>query len=236
MHFNYCSPQAFRIRLHQFSRNHTDVLDVRIANPLNCDEFVKDQIKDTGSWIGFEEFNQYCAILDLDGNGWSDRFGQLVHFNTPILKLASNHTGFFEHLFAPDVAIGQFHDLSDLERKAREMVDDCQAGGVSTRRLARTMQATSRVLMDQVGIAQAFAYTLHVYKNLSDWTLDASLQGFKAVNVSCCTHAKVPDGLAADISARVAGRATTLPAAGRRFLTTHQHDQHGYISSWDTEG
>jgi hypothetical protein len=32
-------------------------------------------------------------ILDVDGNGWSDRFRLISHFNTPILKQASNLTG-----------------------------------------------------------------------------------------------------------------------------------------------
>ena len=40
-----------------------------------------------------EEFNKYQMILDVDGNGWSDRYRLISHFNTPILKQASNLTG-----------------------------------------------------------------------------------------------------------------------------------------------
>ncbi|GLC37035.1 hypothetical protein PLESTB_001398700 [Pleodorina starrii] len=217
--------KVFRILLHQFARNHTDTLDVRIAKLLNCDAFVKEQIKDAGAWIRLEKFNQHCAILDVDGNGWSDRFGQLVHFNTPILKLASNHTGFFEHLMAPNVAIDQFSkDLSDLPEKARQLIADCQTGGADSRarRLAHTMQGITQMLMDHVGIAEAFAYTLHTYKNLSAWTFDSSLTGFKQVNRTCCSEARVPKAFADAVTAKVAGGATASPAVGRRSLAVQR--------------
>jgi hypothetical protein len=35
-----------------------------------------------------EDFNKYGIILDVDGNGWSNRFAMLAHYNTPILKQA----------------------------------------------------------------------------------------------------------------------------------------------------
>lgn len=28
----------------------------------------------------------YSVVLDIDGNGWSDRYVRMAHFNTPILK------------------------------------------------------------------------------------------------------------------------------------------------------
>ncbi|GIL58078.1 hypothetical protein Vafri_13272 [Volvox africanus] len=200
--------QAIRIRLHQFARKYRNILDIRIVQFFKCDDFVKEQLNDTGSWIAFERFNKFCAILDIDGNSWSDRFGQLVHFNTPILKMESNYTGYFEHLFAPDTGIIQFaKDFSDLPEKARQLVADCQqdrrrggtAGGRG-RRIAKNMQVASQTLMDQVGIAEAFAYTLQVYKNLSSWEVDPSLKGFKEVNLTCCSFTQVPKLLAAAVS------------------------------------
>ncbi|GFR51137.1 hypothetical protein Agub_g13492 [Astrephomene gubernaculifera] len=187
--------QALRVQLHLLARNHSDVLDVKIADPLNCDDFVRSQLTDTGSRLSFEDFNTYCLIVDVDGNGWSNRFGQLVHFNTPILKMASNHTAFFEHLYAPGVAIEQFsRNLSDLPIKARRMIADCMAGGEESRgqQLANSMQATSRVLMDHVGIAEAFAYALLNYRRLSAWAVDPSLREFNPVSSSCCSYTKLP--------------------------------------------
>jgi hypothetical protein len=47
----------------------------------------------SGSRLALEEFNHYALILDVDGNGWSDRYRLLAHMNTPVLKQASNLTG-----------------------------------------------------------------------------------------------------------------------------------------------
>eukprot|EP00983_Pelagomonas_calceolata_P006609 217348-Pelagomonas_calceolata.AAC.1 len=33
--------------------------------------------------------SEHAAIIDLDGNGWSDRFHTLTHYNTPVLKQQS---------------------------------------------------------------------------------------------------------------------------------------------------
>lgn len=36
--------------------------------------------------VNMEDFNKAAVILDLDGNGWSDRWARLLHFNTFVLK------------------------------------------------------------------------------------------------------------------------------------------------------
>jgi hypothetical protein len=33
-----------------------------------------------------EAFNEAAVILDIDGNAWSDRFGHISQYNSPILK------------------------------------------------------------------------------------------------------------------------------------------------------
>ncbi|KAG2422764.1 hypothetical protein HXX76_015784 [Chlamydomonas incerta] len=164
---------------------------------------------------------QYCAILDVDGNGWSNRFvSTLVHYPTPVLKQASNATGAFEELYAPGAAIELFApDLSDLLQRAAELVEDCRAaagngsarrspgGGAGAgagagrgQRLAATMQATSRHLLDHVGIAEGWAYLLSVYAKLSYWRLNTSTEGFVKVDRRrCCVHAQLPPSLQADI-------------------------------------
>ncbi|GIM02652.1 hypothetical protein Vretimale_7443 [Volvox reticuliferus] len=176
--------KALRIQLHMFARNYTDILDVRIARHVHCDDFVKAQINDTGSWIDSEHFNEYCAVLDVDRNGWTGRFEEFVHSNTPILKMESNMTAYFQHLFAPDVGVVKFKsDFSDLPEKARQLIAGCKEAarggeaGELIHRITKNMQATSLALLDQVGLIEAFAYTLFVYENLSSWEVDPSLQG-----------------------------------------------------------
>lgn len=81
-----------------------------------------------GPELPLEAFNRYALLLDIDGNAWSDRYRLLVHFNTPVLKQASNLTAFFEHVMAPGVAMEQYAvDLSDLPTRARELLGEMQS-------------------------------------------------------------------------------------------------------------
>lgn len=80
-----------------------------------------------GPELPLEDFNRYALLLDVDGNAWSDRYRLLTHFNTPVLKQASNLTAFFEHLMAPGVVVEQYApDLSDLPVRARQLLDELQ--------------------------------------------------------------------------------------------------------------
>lgn len=76
-------------------------------------------------------------MLDVDGNAWSDRYRLLAHFNTPVLKQASNLTAFFEHVMAPGAGSGAGSgaaaavehcaaDLSDLPVRVRELLGQNQ--------------------------------------------------------------------------------------------------------------
>lgn len=78
----------------------------------------------SGPELPLEEFNRYALLLDIDGNGWSDRYRLFAHFNTPVLKQASNLTAFFEHLAAPGGAMVEHyaHDLSDLPQRAAALL------------------------------------------------------------------------------------------------------------------
>jgi hypothetical protein len=71
-------------------------------------------------------------VLDIDGNGWSDRYRLLAHANTPVLKQASNLTGFFEHLAAPGPVVHHYaHDLSDLPVRVRGLLQQQPPGELS---------------------------------------------------------------------------------------------------------
>lgn len=74
-----------------------------------------------------EDFNRYAVVLDVDGNGWSDRYRLLSHCNTPVLKQASNLTSFFEHVMAPGAVVEQYApDLSDLPVRAQQVLSEWQ--------------------------------------------------------------------------------------------------------------
>lgn len=80
-----------------------------------------------GPELPLEDFNRYALLLDIDGNAWSDRYRLLAHFNTPVLKQASNLTAFFEHVMAPGTVMEQYAaDLSDLLVRARQLLGEVQ--------------------------------------------------------------------------------------------------------------
>jgi hypothetical protein len=80
-------------------------------------------LRPSGPALPLEAFNRYALVLDIDGNGWSDRYRLLAHANTPVLKQASNLTAFFEHLAAPGLMVQHYaHDLSDLPVRVRGLL------------------------------------------------------------------------------------------------------------------
>jgi hypothetical protein len=97
------------------------------AAPLPHTVVTCDLSTATGPELPLEDFNRYALLLDVDGNAWSDRYRLLAHFNTPVLKQASNLTAFFEHVMAPGAAVEQYApDLSDLPARARQLLEELQ--------------------------------------------------------------------------------------------------------------
>ncbi|GLC60619.1 hypothetical protein PLESTB_001648700 [Pleodorina starrii] len=211
--------QIPRFKLHLLTQNHSDILDAKITrftSQIPDDVRAKIQLTDR---MAPEDYNQYSVIIDVDGNGWSDRFGNsLIHYTTPVLKMASNRTAFFEHLYAPDTAFVQFnYTLDDLPRKARQMVDDIQKLATQSRyfKMVRNMQATSQMLMDHLGLAEALAETLLRYRSLAAWEVagdddplisdpwDTDSSGFEEVPMTCCTLARVPAEFATAVTSRL---------------------------------
>jgi hypothetical protein len=39
-------------------------------------------------WIDFKDFQKYRAVVDIDGNSWSDRFGNLLCLNSAVVKVS----------------------------------------------------------------------------------------------------------------------------------------------------
>jgi hypothetical protein len=184
-------------------------LDTRINKLVQrCTDFLGSVLKDLGNLVPTEDFNKYCVVVDLDGNGWSDRFGSLLnHYATPILRMKSNHTAFFEGLYEAGETFEQFQDLDELLEKARSGIRDCQEGGAASKgqAMAQRMQAATAAHMDHVSIAAAFAYGLVAYRNISSWAVDYSLENFREVGTACCSYTNMPRAFAAAVSSRRSG-------------------------------
>jgi Glycosyl transferase family 90 len=61
------------------------------------------------------EFMKYRAIIDMDGNSWSSRFGSILCFNSVVVKVEPNYTEYFFAELIPWMHyIPVKNDLSDL--------------------------------------------------------------------------------------------------------------------------
>mmetsp|Transcript_46632 Transcript_46632/g.68922 ORF Transcript_46632/g.68922 Transcript_46632/m.68922 type:complete len:444 (+) Transcript_46632:321-1652(+) len=88
-------------------------------------QFVDHEEKNMAETIPKEDFMKYRAIIDIDGNGWSSRFCDLLCFNSVVIKVESTYQAYFEKDLKPMVHyIPVKADLSDLEAAISFAVSD----------------------------------------------------------------------------------------------------------------
>ena len=77
------------------------------------------------------DFQRYRAILDIDGNSWSSRFGLLMCYNSVILKVEPKYVDYFFDSLQPWVHyVPVQYDLSDLITQAAWVLDPRHAAAV----------------------------------------------------------------------------------------------------------
>eukprot|EP00878_Enallax_costatus_P026966 GHUV01028982.1.p1 GENE.GHUV01028982.1~~GHUV01028982.1.p1 ORF type:complete len:289 (+),score=69.74 GHUV01028982.1:348-1214(+) len=198
--------QVMRTRLHMFGLWYSDIMDAHYtafsqqAFDTNCIE----ELIPPGPQLPLEDFNKYALVLDIDGNGWSDRYRLLSHFNTPVLKQASNLTAFFEHLVAPGTVVDHYaHDLSDLPVRVKTLLKELQSSPTRLIRMAEQQQGLAGYLLNQLAVMHAAAYTLGKVAELSSWR-PVMEDTYELVPFrKCCTHAKhLPPEFTREVRAR----------------------------------
>jgi Glycosyl transferase family 90 len=94
--------------LHAVQQSHrSDLWDVAITQvPPRARHQWQDAIaEDIGlpggrdDLLKFLDFQRYRAILDIDGNSWSGRFGSLLCFNSVVLKVEPTYVDYFYHKY-----------------------------------------------------------------------------------------------------------------------------------------
>ena len=71
-----------------------------------------------------QDFQKYAGILDVDGNAWSSRFGQLLCYNSVVLKVEPVFVEYFyKDLIAWEHYVPVKADLSDLVEIASFVLD-----------------------------------------------------------------------------------------------------------------
>jgi len=100
-----------------------------------------------------EEFQRYRAVLDVDGNSWSARFGALLCYESVVLKVEPRYVDYFHlrDLVEWRHYVPVRYDLSDLEEKARWAADPANDGAV--RRIVDAANAWCRARMVYDSIA-----------------------------------------------------------------------------------
>lgn len=197
--------QVARMVIHKrFARD--PVVDAKVTKIIGGDDCVKQYLEPLGSEVALEDYNTAAIIMDVDGNGWSDRMSRLVHFsNSPVLKQASNNTAFYEHLLAPGHNIEHYHnDLSNLKDRAHELIAEWKASPARLVRQAEQRQAMALVMLNQIAVAEAMAFSMLEYSKRITWntTRDPTYEHVPFSQVCIYDRNKLPKAFCEKISAR----------------------------------
>lgn len=139
-----------------------------------------------------KDFQMYRAILDVDGNAWSKRFGQLLCFNSVVLKVEPS---FVEYLYKDLIAWKHFvpvkADFSDLveisayildpsnEHVVRSIISDANEWCRASMIQAKLVNDTCDILENYVGILdKADAFWMETWSNASK-EIKAPDKGYK---------------------------------------------------------
>lgn len=121
--------------------------------------------------IEIEDFNSYTVIVDIDGNGWSDRLVRLACFNTPLLKQQSRSSKeYFGHLLENGTHVVFFSsDLSDLVPLLEDFLRQCREIPDRCLKMVRNMQSFARKHLSHLGVLRAMAYALNEFGKKIPW-------------------------------------------------------------------
>lgn len=123
---SYTSPRA---RIGIFAATHSkDLFDMGIVSIPDRHARVKIDLARLGGLVNkmpMQDFQRYRAILDIDGNSWSSRFGKLLCYNSVIIKVEPKLVDYFhlKYLVPWKHFVPVRYDLSDLEEKAKFVMD-----------------------------------------------------------------------------------------------------------------
>mmetsp|Transcript_52 Transcript_52/g.83 ORF Transcript_52/g.83 Transcript_52/m.83 type:complete len:438 (-) Transcript_52:72-1385(-) len=87
--------QSVRWRLCQLNSTNLDVGLVSIPARHDHLNLTWDAVGGKANIIPQEEFQNYTAIIDVDGNSWSSRFGELLCYNSVVLKVEPKFVEYF---------------------------------------------------------------------------------------------------------------------------------------------
>jgi len=134
----------------------------------NNNRVVGNETRYLGEKIKMPDFQNYIAIIDVDGNSWSSRFGELLCYSSVVLKVQPSDVDYFMPELEPWVHyIPVRQDLSDLYDRVEYAVSDDHEPEV--RQIIRNANAwclrklnIESLILDQAGIWDRYASLLRL--------------------------------------------------------------------------
>jgi Glycosyl transferase family 90 len=164
-HGNWTMSTRFRIVRQALDR--PDLFDVGFAQippqhrlPIDQSLLMKPAL------VRMEWFMEYQAILDMDGNSWSSRFGTLLCYNSIVLKVTPAYVDSFYYQLRPHVLYVPIDSSGNsgtwLEALTRKMLDPGQAAQVGqmvdqANAWCRNYFATENLAREYLDIWQTYA-------------------------------------------------------------------------------
>jgi hypothetical protein len=167
-----------RVRLAVLGRAYRDDLDVELTKVVQLTDDQGTAVRRLFGNAGFdgskrmrpEDYQQYRAVIDVDGNSWSSRFLELLCQNSIVIKQDTPYREFFSgSVNAGGHYVNVKHDLSDLVQKVR-WVKRQAATQEGSARLRKMVQRANQVCRDTM-LKDALAMVLlEGWMTLANWT------------------------------------------------------------------
>lgn len=117
-------------------------------------DFDLSQIGEFKSGINpMSAFQQYAAILDMDGNSWSARFGTLLCYNSVVIKIEPKYFDYFYTELKPWTHfIPVKNDLSDLQENVAWALDPQNEIAVKNIITSANQWCSQRIIPEELAI------------------------------------------------------------------------------------
>jgi Glycosyl transferase family 90 len=114
-----------RWRLCELGNHNVDLLDAKFVGTTRRWPQLLEHLHLQGERIDTRDFQRYRAVIDVDGNSWSARFGELLCYSSVVLKIEPRWVDYFYPELQPwQQYIPVQADLSDLLEKIQFAVSD----------------------------------------------------------------------------------------------------------------
>lgn len=112
-----------RVELCRWAEQYPDLLDAKLVGSEQTFPILNTLSPSLmGERMAVRDFQNYHAVVDIDGNSWSSRFGMLLCYSSVVLKVQPEYVDYFYSELIPNVhyipVSADFHDLLDKIRFA----------------------------------------------------------------------------------------------------------------------